>query len=113
MAHTGNMTEPTFQVVLVTAPDQETARQLAHTLLKEKHCACVNLIPQVQSLYHWQGKIQQDQEILMLIKTSKEKYAALEQRISELHPYDTPEVIALDVAQGSQKYLNWISETLK
>ena len=83
------------------------------TLLQEKHCACVNLIPQVQSLYLWQGEIQQDQEILMLIKTSKEKYAALEQRIMELHPYDTAEVIALDIRQGSQKYLSWISESLK
>ena len=113
MVHTGSMIESTFQVVLVTAPDQDTARHLAHTLLQEKRCACVNLIPQIQSLYHWKGEIQQDQEILLLIKTEKTEYAALEQRILDLHPYDTPEVIALDIRQGSQKYLEWISASLR
>ncbi|GEM46525.1 divalent-cation tolerance protein CutA [Deinococcus cellulosilyticus] len=107
------MANPAFQMVLVTAPDLEGARTLAHTLLQEKHCACVNLIPQILSLYHWQGEIHQDSEILMLIKTTTEKYAALEQRILELHPYDTPEVIALDIKEGQEKYLRWIAESTR
>ncbi|GGJ45460.1 divalent-cation tolerance protein CutA [Deinococcus roseus] len=97
----------------MSAPDLETAKTLAHTLLEEKLCASVNLIPQVLSLYHWEGKIQQDSEILLLIKTEKAKYAALQQRILDLHPYGTPEVIALDIAQGSEKYLSWISDSLE
>lgn len=102
-----------YQIVLVTTPSMEVAQPLARTLLEEHLCACVNLIPQILSLYHWEGEIQQDQEVLMVIKTETAKYAALQQRILELHPYDTPEVVALDIAQGSEKYLAWISGSLK
>jgi periplasmic divalent cation tolerance protein len=97
-----------MRVVLCTAP-KEKADEIAGKLLEEKLVACVNLIEGIKSKYWWDGKIQTDEETLLIIKTKKELIDPLTTRIKELHPYDVPEIIALKIKGGSTEYLNWIN----
>ncbi|MGP1386239.1 MAG: divalent-cation tolerance protein CutA [Thainema sp.] len=101
----------TFGVVLVTTGSEEEACAIAHALVQEKLAACVNFT-QIQSVYTWQGEIQQDQEWQLLIKTDLAKFDQLAAKIQALHSYDVPEMIALPIQQGSAAYLNWMSESL-
>ena len=96
-------------VVLVSAPDAETARRLARALIEERLAACVNVIEGVRSLYRWEGQIQDDAEVLLVIKTQARRLEALTERVNALHPYDLPEVLALPVVGGSRAYLDWVS----
>lgn len=100
------------QLVLCTVPDAETGRSLGGALVTEKLAACVNLIPGLTSIYEWQGEVHDDPECLLLIKTRADLFSRLRDRISALHPYEVPEVIALDITAGSQAYLSWIDETV-
>ncbi len=102
-----------FQLVLTTCPDEHIAKNIAQHLVTEKLAACVNILPNITSIYHWQGEIQCDNEVQLLIKTDSEKFALLNAQINELHPYDVVEVIALNIQQGDNHYLNWIREYLK
>ena len=102
-----------FQLVLTTCPDEHIAKNIAQHLVTEKLAACVNIVPNITSIYHWQGEIQCDNEVQLLIKTDSEKFALLNAQINELHPYDVVEVIALNIQQGDNHYLNWIREYLK
>lgn len=99
-------------MVLVTAPHLATARQLAQAALDGKLVACANLVPKIESHYWWQGKIESSAEVLIIFKTAARRVAALEQLILEKHPYDTPEIIALPIASGTPKYLNWLTASL-
>ena len=96
-------------LVLVTAPDQESANLIAKALLEEKLAACVNILPGLTSLYNWEGELQDEQEVQLFIKT---RLDLLEGKIIplilELHPYDLPEIIAILVVGGSSPYLDWI-----
>ena len=103
----------TFQLVLTTCPDEQVAKLIATHLVKEKLAACVNILPNVTSIYYWQNELQCDNEVQLLIKTNSEKFTLLNTRINELHPYDVVEVIALNIQQGDNQYLNWINEYLK
>ncbi len=94
-------------LVLVTCPADQS-EGIAGVLLESKLVACINIIPQVKSLYRWQGKVQQDNESLMLIKCSSGNYRALEERILEMHPYELPEIITVSVAGGLPDYLDWV-----
>ncbi len=98
-------------VVLVTASSADEATRIAEVVVEERLAACVNLIGPIRSIYRWRDEVRSDPEMLMLVKTSRRQFDALEQRVRELHSYDVPEVIALDVAQGSIPYLEWIAET--
>ncbi|MDR3456361.1 MAG: divalent-cation tolerance protein CutA [Verrucomicrobiae bacterium] len=98
-----------FSLVLVTAPDLKTARALAKSALQARLIACANLIPRLESHYWWQGKIESDKEVLLLLKTPKSRLAALEKLILDRHPYDTPEFLVLPLAAGSKKYLAWLA----
>ena len=89
-----------FVIVLVTAPDLKTARTLARAVLKAKLIACANLVPQIESHYRWQGKIESGMEILMILKTQQARVAALEKLILANHPYDTPEFLVLPLSAG-------------
>ena len=102
-----------LQLVLTTCPDEQIANSIAQHLVTKKLAACVNIVPSVTSIYHWQGEIQHDSEVQLLIKTDSEKFALLNAQINELHPYDVVEVIALNIQQGDNHYLNWIREYLK
>ncbi len=97
-------------VVLCTCPDNTCARTLAQTLLSEKLAACVNLIPQVTSLYCWQGKMEESQEVQLIIKSRRTLFGVLQQRIQTLHPYEVPEILAMPVLSGNAAYLQWLQE---
>jgi uncharacterized protein involved in tolerance to divalent cations/ADP-ribose pyrophosphatase YjhB (NUDIX family) len=101
---------PEFIVVYVTAGSADEADRLARSLVDERLAACVNRIKSVQSVYRWQGKVEQSEEELLIIKTSRDRFAALEKRVRELHSYSVPEVIALPVIEGSSNYLKWLKE---
>ena len=95
-------------VVMTNAPDRETAEQLADALVQEKLAACVNILAPCQSVYRWQGAVERAEEVPMLIKTAQDRYAALQRRLVELHPYDVPEVLAWRPQAGWPAYANWV-----
>jgi periplasmic divalent cation tolerance protein len=97
-----------FKIVLVTAPDMKTARQLARAALAARLIACANLVPKIESHYHWQGKLVRSTEILLVMKTTRARLPALEKLIVPMHPYDTPEFVVLTLAGGAKKYLAWL-----
>jgi periplasmic divalent cation tolerance protein len=103
------MKEGALLVVLSTFPDAASAGAAAETLVNERLAACVNLLPGVESVYHWQGKVESSQEVLAIIKTTAERYPELEKRLQELHPYDVPEIIALPAAAVAESYLAWVT----
>ena len=100
----------TAMLCLSTCPDTETAAKIARLLVEERLAACVNRLPGVLSTYRWQGEIREDAEVLLLIKTTATRLAALERRLLELHPYQVPELIAVPVAQGHAAYLDWVRQ---
>jgi len=95
-------------IVYCTVPDQDVADRLARRLVEERLAACVNRITGVVSTYAWQGEVKTDAELLLLIKTTRTRFDALRARIVELHPYELPEIVAVDVALGLPDYLEWI-----
>lgn len=95
-------------VVLVTAPDEEKAAALARTLVEERLIACANLVPKIRSIYRWQGAVHDEPEVLLVMKTRAERFAALAERVKALHPYTVPEVLQLPVGAGSEAYLRWV-----
>ncbi len=98
-----------FIIVLITTPDRQTGEKMARQLLEQKLAACVNIFSPVTSLFRWQGKIETEQEALLLVKTRAELFASrLVPTVRSLHPYDEPEIIALPILSGSQSYLDWI-----
>lgn len=102
-----------YQLVLTTCPDEIVAKKIAQQLVTEKLAACVNMVPNISSIYCWQDEIHCDNEVQLLIKTDESKFAILNDRINQLHPYDVVEVIALNIQQGDKNYLNWITNSLK
>ncbi len=95
-------------VVFVTCPTLSTARRLARHLVTRRLAACVNIIPRIESTFFWNGKIERTPETLLVIKTTLARMATLRRTVVELHPYDTPEVLALPVRTGHQPYLRWV-----
>jgi len=95
-------------VVMCTCPDTKVAENLAGGLVRNGLAACVNILPQIRSIYRWQGELHSDSEVLMIIKTNQHGYVKLERWLLANHPYDTPEVLALTVEAGAQDYLDWI-----
>ena len=100
-------------VIICTAATTEQASRIGQTLLEENLIACVNIIPGVKSLYRWQGKIQQDDEVVMLIKTLKDKQVAVFERIKQLHDYDVPEIIAWELDSIDADYFDWLAKVIK
>lgn len=101
-------TEPL--VAYVTAPDMDCARTIASALVDERHAACVNIVPHVESVYRWQGNIETDSEALLIIKTRANCMEGLKNCLQQLHPDEVPECIALPITQGSRPYLSWLAE---
>jgi periplasmic divalent cation tolerance protein len=95
--------------VLTTAPDEGVAATLARALVEERLAACVNLIPGARSIYRWEGALQDDSEVVLIIKSHRNRTQALAARINDLHPYELPEVLVLPVSGGSVPYLEWIA----
>jgi len=100
------------RIVLSTAGSEEEARKIAYHLVERQLAACVNIIPRMESIYRWQGKIESSQECLLLIKTSADQFPAVRDAIRELHSYELPECIALSIEDGSSEYLDWLGDSL-
>jgi len=100
-------------VVLLTAANGEEAVRLADLLIGAHLAACVQILPEMESVYRWQGKIERQPEILLLAKTTRSKFDELEREVRALHSYDTPEIIALPIVAGSAPYLAWLRASLK
>ena len=98
----------TIQVALSTTPDRATALAVARSLVSERLAACVNLVPRITSVYRWEGAVEEDDEVLLVIKTRDDRIAPLRERVLALHPHDVPEVLALPSAGGSEPYLEWV-----
>jgi len=102
-----------FCVVLITTPSLENAQQIARILVTEHLAACCNVVPTVYSYFSWKEALHEAQEALLVVKTHREQLEALQQRVSELHPYDVPEIIALPLEASAEPYLQWLREVLR
>jgi periplasmic divalent cation tolerance protein len=102
---------PEYVIVLTTLPADAESRTFGRTLVEERLAACVNLLPVMDSVYRWEGQVEHDTERQVIIKTSRDRVAALWDRIRELHPYETPEFVVLNIQDGSDAYLRWIGES--
>ena len=99
-------------MVYVTVGSPDEGERLAHALVEERLAACVNRVKAVQSVYRWQGQVEQSEEELLIIKTKAELFDRLKRRVLELHSYSVPEIIALPVLEGNEGYLKWLAEQL-
>lgn len=98
-------------VVLVTTPDMPVAERITRTLVEERLAACGNIVPRIVSIYRWDDAVQQDDEVLVILKTAGERVAALRERVLALHPYDVPEVVVLPILGGHAAYLEWVTRS--
>ena len=99
-------------IVFLTAANGEEATRLADLLIGAHLAACVQILPEMESVYRWQGKIERQSEILLIVKTSAAKFAELEREVRALHSYETPEIIAVPIVAGSTPYLEWLNNSL-
>lgn len=106
------MSDPQPILVFVTAPDADVAASLARQLVERYLAACCNVVPSIRSIYRWEGEICDDPEVLVIIKSTSDKFSQLETCIRELHPYDVPEIIAVPISEGSRSYLDWLIQSL-
>ena len=100
-------------LALSTFPDRETAKRIANDLVTEKFVACANVLPGVESIYRWQGKLETGNETLVLFKLSDDRQVAFQEKLQSLHPYDVPEIIFVPVASGLPEYLRWVAENCR
>jgi len=98
------------RIILTTAGSQEEAGKIARLLVERRLAACVNIVPRIESVYRWQGKVESATEWLLLIKTQTELFERVRDAVKELHSYDLPECVMLEVAAGSKEYLHWIAK---
>ena len=99
-----------YITVFITAPNEEEAARISHAIVGERLAACVNIIRSVRSIYRWQGRIEDEQEVLMLVKTKRTLFERLQGRVKELHSHAVPEIIGLPVVEGSKQYLDWLGQ---
>lgn len=102
-----------YIMVLITAPDKDSAHQIAEMLVSHNLAACVNIVPGITSFYRWQGKIQNDDELLLIVKTRTDEFDRLSRTVAAMHPYDLPEIIAINITDGLRGYLKWIDTELE
>ena len=102
-----------YQIVLCTCPNLNCAKEIANMLVDNKLAACVSIIPEVISVYKWQNETSCETEVQLIIKTTMDKFNTIVDNIKQLHPYETPEIIAVNIQQGDKTYLNWITAAIK
>ena len=100
-------------LILCNCPSRESAEKIATTLLEERLAACISISSPITSFYEWQGKLQKEEEVVLMIKSTQQRYPALESHLKSKHPYELPEIIAVSVEQGLPAYLNWLTECTK
>lgn len=100
-------------VVYITFPTIESARHIGTLLVEKQLAACVNLVPKVESIYLWEGETKIDGEVLAMVKTTGARFSQLESAVRDAHPYDIPEMIAVNVSLGSEDYLNWVRDQME
>ena len=100
-------------MVICTFPNMEKARQIGTALVQMQLVACVNLIPGIQSIYRWEGKVEEQEEVMAFFKTSAAKYQEVEQKVIEMHPYELPELVVVELAGGLPAYLHWVLSSTK
>lgn len=98
-------------LVLMTAPNRDEASRIAEMLVNSRFAACVQILPEIQSVYRWKGEVERASEVLLLAKTTEEKFDGLDRAVREIHSYDTPEIVALTITAGSEPYLSWLLES--
>lgn len=98
-------------LVISSFPDRKTARQIGTNLVEKQLAACVNVLPSVESIYRWEGKIESAEEVLAFIKSTTARYADLEAEIHRMHPYEVPEIIVIAISTGLPEYLGWIGDS--
>jgi len=101
-----------YQVILITTKNVQEAKKIANLLVNDKLVACVNIIKDVQSLFWWQGKLDNAKEVLLVIKTKKSKFPKIVKAVKLLHSYSVPEIIALPIVEGNKEYLQWIEDSV-
>ena len=99
--------------VFCTVPDADTAERIANAVVESKSAACASIVPGLISVYRWKGEICRSAELLLIMKTTPERYTTLERQIRSLHPYEVPEIVAVEIAEGSADYLSWIDESTR
>jgi periplasmic divalent cation tolerance protein len=99
-----------YILIITTANSMENASKIAHALLNERLVACVNVVPKIQSIYSWKNKVVEDKEIMMVMKTKSVLFEKVKEKMLELHQYETPEIISLEIKEGSEDYLNWVKK---
>lgn len=105
------MTRTDEIAVFITAPSEDMAAAIARALVEAKLAACANIMKSIRSIYSWQGNVQDDQEVLMIIKTRMDLLDGVKTKVKELHSYEVPEIIALPIVAGSEDYLKWLRES--
>ena len=100
-------------IIFVTAPSRREGKRIARHLVETKLAACVNIAHPIESVYRWEGKIADEKELLLIIKSTRELFPEIEAEISKIHSYQTPEIICLPVIDGSRNYLQWVSDSVK
>jgi len=99
--------------VFITAPNRDEARLLAETLVTSRLAACVQILPEIESIYRWQGKIERQPEVLLIGKTTRRKFSELEAEVRRIHSYETPEIVAVSITEASSPYLDWLINSAK
>lgn len=102
-----------YIIVLMTTSTKQEATNIVKVLLKERLIACANIVDSVSSFFWWQDKIEQEKEVLVIMKSQQDLFEKLSKKVQELHSYDVPEILALPIVDGSQAYLNWIKENIE
>src|ERR1700730_8628048 len=97
-------------LALSTFPDRETAERISNQLVSEKYAACANILPSIESIYRWKGKIESGNETLVFFKLSEDRQSAFQKKLCSLHPYEVPEIISIPISNGLPAYLRWVAE---
>lgn len=101
-----------YTVIFITASHEDEAKKIGKTIVEQKIAACVNIVPRIHSIYWWKGKIDESSETLLIVKTVKDNTDKVIELVKQLHSYEVPEVIAIDIAKGNPSYLSWIKDSV-
>ncbi|MFV2057836.1 MAG: divalent-cation tolerance protein CutA [Thiohalomonadales bacterium] len=104
--------DTSFCLVLTTCPDKDSAHTVAHSLIEGRLAACVSILPPITSIYRWQGKIESNEELMLLIKTKNSQFSAIKEQILDVHPYELPEIISVPISNGLDQYLRWVADNV-